>query len=83
MAHMVELSGSLGSVDLLPIIRLLAELRQTGSLQLSRADWAARLDLRDGRVVAASFAEERGLGALTALGLVMHDAEFTYMEGPS
>jgi hypothetical protein len=80
---MVELSGSLGGVDLLPIIRLLAELRQTGSLQLSRGDWSARLDLRDGRVVAASFAEERGLGALTALGLVMRDAEFTYMEGPS
>ena len=79
---MVELSGSLAGMSLMPMLRLLSELRQTGSLQLSRNGWSAQLDLRDGRVVGASFADERGLSALTALGLVMHDADFVYLEGP-
>jgi hypothetical protein len=79
---MVELSGSLAGSDLLPLLKLLSELRQTGSLQLSRPGWTAWLDLRDGRVVSASFNGERGPSALTALGLVTHDADFVDIEGP-
>src|SRR5262249_1241277 len=79
---MVELSGSLSGVDLLPLARLLAELRQTGSLHLARGRWSARLDLREGRVVDGTFAEEHGLAALAALGLVMDGADFVFLEGP-
>ena len=51
---MVELSGSLAGMSLMPMLRLLSELRQTGSLQLSRNGWSAQLDLRDGLLVASS-----------------------------
>jgi hypothetical protein len=78
----VELSGSLAGVDLVPMLRLLSDIRQTGTLQLTRGGWSARLDLHDGRVVSAAFADAHGLDALSALGLVMHDAEFIYSEGP-
>jgi hypothetical protein len=75
---MVELSGSLGSKELLAIIEFLSDLRQTGSLQLLREGWSARLDFRDGRLIAATFADEHGLGPVMSIGQLMDKADFVY-----
>jgi hypothetical protein len=78
---MVQLSGSLSSADLPSVIKLLSELGQTGTLELTRDGWTARIGLRAGSVVAAAFGEERGLGAIMSLSRVLHDARFRFIEG--
>ena len=72
----IELSGELHGGDLLPMLQLLARLEKSGSLYLAGQGWSARLGVDAGRLIEASFAEARGMGALDALRLVMHEPEF-------
>src|SRR5262245_225285 len=78
---MVQLSGSLSSSDLPSVIKLLSELGQTGTLELTRDGWTARIGLHGGNVVAAAFGAERGLGAIMSLSRVMQEARFRFIEG--
>jgi Domain of unknown function (DUF4388) len=78
----IELKGSLRGVGLLPIVQLLADVRETGQLRVSRGELSGQLDFEDGHLVGVTYGEERGLGALAALASAFPEAEFTYLEGP-
>jgi MFS family permease len=77
------LQGSLASLGLEPLLRFLCSIGKTGNMQLSRDGWSGRLSLDTGRLVAASFGNERGLAALDAILLVLSEANFTFAENTS
>lgn len=79
---MIELKGSLKGAGLLPIVQLLADMQETGELRVARGGLTGELGFDGGRLVAVTFAEERGLAALAALALAFPEAEFTYAKAP-
>jgi hypothetical protein len=79
---MAELTGTVTETELFPLVRLLADLRRTGSLRVSNGGWTAHLHFLDGTLVAAAFRGEHGLGAISALASSLSQAEFVYMDGP-
>jgi len=87
-----ELSGSLHSFGLLPVLRLLAESATTGRVHLTQDGWSGEVFIDAGQVVAATFGLGHGLGgspsgilhgltALEAIVLVMPNATFFFAEG--
>jgi hypothetical protein len=76
------LQGSLASLGLQPVLRFLINVGKGGCLQLSRDGWAGRLSLSSGRLVGASFGQERGLAALDAILLVLSEGQFVFAEDP-
>lgn len=75
---MAEFSAAVKNSDLQVMVRFLADLQQSGCAYLLGEGWSARLGFREGRLVAASFGEERGFAALRALGMVMTRANMVY-----
>src|SRR5262249_40930695 len=78
----VQLSGVVGSRDMLAIMNLLGDLQLTGSLQLARGGWSARLGFRDGRLVAATLTDDAGLDGLALLGQA-DCVGFVFSESPT
>src|SRR5438105_2883858 len=89
---MPELSGSLHTFGLLPVLRLLTDSAATGRVHLSQDRWSGEVFVDTGQVVAASFGLGHGLGAspsgilngltaLEAIVLVMPSATFFFAEG--
>jgi DNA-binding response OmpR family regulator len=76
--------GSLGELGLCPLLVTLAMERKTGTLRLERGGQAARLSLRDGRVLRAQFDADglpRGIGCVQTL-LRWPDGAFHFATGP-
>src|SRR5258708_2064364 len=78
---MVELKGSLDSLGLPAILHLIGELHHSGNLELTKSGSRGVLGFDSGRLVAARFADERGLTALAACTLELGDADFLFVEG--
>lgn len=89
---MTQLSGSLESFGLGPILRLLATEKKSGRVRTSWDGLTAEIYLADGQVVAAVFGEATGTGgepsprlkgiaALDAIALLMPQATFFFVEG--
>jgi hypothetical protein len=78
---MVELKGSLGSIGLPAIVQLIGDLHHSGNLELTRGASRGVLGFDDGRLVAASFDDQRGFSALAACSHQLADADFVFVEG--
>jgi hypothetical protein len=78
---LVELKGSLTSIGLLAIIRLIGEVHHSGNLELTKGSLSGTLAFDDGRLVAAESGELHGLQALASCVLELSDADFTFVEG--
>jgi hypothetical protein len=94
---MAELSGSLDSFGIAPILRLMTDLHKSGRVRISQASpegpgWTAELLVENGQTVAAFFGAARGLGAapsralsglaaLDAIVLALGNAAFFFVEG--
>ena len=76
---MIELSGTIESNSLAPLLNFFAGLGQTGRLRLTRSRLAGDIDFRDGSVVEAVCGAERGIAALDLLVLLPGRAEFTFV----
>ena len=61
------LRGSLSEFPLRALLRLFAEAKKTGELQISRGDRVGALGLADGRVVCAVYGEEAPIMALAEI----------------
>src|SRR5918911_466316 len=79
---MIQLQGSLRGIGLLPIVQLLADVRETGRLRVACGVLRGELAFDDGHLVAVTFGKERGLPALAALAVAFPEAEFEYTESP-
>jgi MFS transporter, DHA3 family, macrolide efflux protein len=60
------------------LVRLVAAVRRSGTLHIRGAERAGELYFRDGRLVGALYAGERGRSALEAIALTLFDATFTF-----
>lgn len=80
VARMSNLSGTLESISLAPLVGFLAGLRKSGRLSVSDGPWAGSIFLEEGRVVGAAFGAERGLDALDAIALALAKGQFAYAE---
>src|SRR5712691_11119302 len=78
---MVELKGSLNSLGLPAIVQLIGELHHTGNLELTTSGACGVLGFEDGRLVAATLRDLRGLQALAACAMELADADFVFVEG--
>src|ERR1700737_3584008 len=78
---MVELKGSLNGIGLLSIVELIGELHPSGSLGLTRGAAYGMLSFDDGRLVAATFDDDRGSKALAACVVELADGDFVFIEG--
>jgi len=76
-----ELSGSLEVVGLAPLVQFLASLAKTGTLRISRHQWAAQLGFEGGVVTAADADSERGPDALEFIVLALSDGDFAFASG--
>src|ERR1700730_6100227 len=79
---MTQLGGSLRFVQLPAVTQLLAELRSTGRLQVTHAEWAGEIVLREGQIMDARLGAERGRVALEAIALAIPDGEFSFVDEP-
>jgi Domain of unknown function (DUF4388) len=75
------LQGTLELLGLAPLLRWLRRVQRDGRVSLSCGHWSGEICLWHGKVVRASFGEERGLGALHAILVVLPRARFTFTEG--
>jgi hypothetical protein len=77
-----ELCGVLKEDIRLPrLVRFVTSLGKSGCLQLSEGHWIGELSIAAGRVVAASFASQRGLVALDAMVLALPNGQFAFSAG--
>ena len=63
------------------LVRFVTSLGKSGCLQISEGHWIGELSIAAGRVVAASFASQRGLVALDAMVLALPNGRFTFSAG--
>jgi hypothetical protein len=80
---MTTFKGVVRGDDLPALVEFLSSLRQTGVLDMTTADWSARLGFRDARIIAASFDDKRGMQAIGALRAALQEADFVYAESSS
>jgi hypothetical protein len=73
---MMQISGSLQGVGLLPLLRFLGPLPTPTRLRMVADPWSGEATLAGGRVVAATFGQERGLVALEAMLLTLAGGTF-------
>src|SRR5262245_17260553 len=78
---MADISGTLTSVEFVPLTRFLCSMRKTGDLLVSSGSWIGQVALDDGRITAATVENDRGLPALEFLALVMSEGQFEFSEG--
>lgn len=79
---MPELTGSLSSFNLAPLLRFVGALGKSGDLVLSHGHWTGHLALDQGQLVAAVVEHEQGDSALDFISLVLRDGYFEFSEGP-
>ena len=77
---MAELSGTLASIGLTPLLRLLTELHKSGRLIITDGTLSGALFFDYGRVVGAVCELEKGLESLDAIVLALGDADFEFDE---
>ncbi|MGI9148315.1 MAG: DUF4388 domain-containing protein [Chloroflexota bacterium] len=77
---MIDLKGTLQSIQLEPLVGFLRQLRKTGSLSISARSFNGSVFLEGGRVVGAVFGSERGLAAFEAIVLALGDGDFEFAE---
>jgi MFS family permease len=70
--------GSVRSIPPTAVLRMLAQLGQTGLLRLSYRRLSGELYLRNGRMVAAQLNHEHGLAALEGIAVALPDGEFRF-----
>ncbi len=86
---MLELTGSLESVDFPKLLSLLTGLQQSGYLRMSSSASVGEVFLEPGRAVAAFFGTARepellrGISALEAVVLLLPRARFVYTGAPA
>jgi len=80
---MAELSGSLSSFGLVPLVRFLSGLGKAGDLLITRQHWIGQLSLADGRVAAAAVEHEAGPDALAFVAAALVTGDFEFSEGES
>jgi signal peptidase I len=78
---MPELSGSLVSIEIAPILRFLSGLGKSGDLLVSRGRWLGQLSLDQGRLTAAAIEHESGGPALEFIALALRGGDFEFSEG--
>src|SRR5262249_15668747 len=76
-----ELNGSLGSIGLSALVKLLGDLHETGVLRITDGGWSGELDFLNGRLIAASLGDSRGIEALNACVLLLSKCQFGFHEG--
>jgi MFS family permease len=74
------LRGSLRAVPPHAVLRVLAELRQTGLLLIRRRRLSGEVHFQHGRIAAAVLGEEDGIAALEGIALVLADGDFRFQE---
>ena len=79
---MAEISGSLASIELVPLVRLLTDLSKSGDLLVANQHWVGQLSFDHGRLVGAAIADEVGPEALEFIAVGMYAGEFEFSEGP-
>ena len=80
---MTTFKGVVRGDDLPALVEFLSSLRQTAFLDMSTADWSARLGFRNSRIIAASFDDQRGMQAIGTLRAALQEADFVYAESSS
>jgi signal peptidase I len=78
---MAELTGTLTSVEFIPLARFLSSLRKSGDLLVARGAWSAQVSFDHGRIIGAVVDHDQGMPALEFVALVMGDGEFEFCEG--
>jgi signal peptidase I len=79
---MAELTGSLASIHLGALIRLLSGLGKSGDALLVLDDWTACLSFEGGRLIGVAIERDVGRSALEFVSMAMGSAEFQFWEGP-
>jgi Domain of unknown function (DUF4388) len=75
---MTQLSGTAAGITLTVIVRVLAELRLTGRLQVSQDGWTGDVAFDQGQIVAVEFGTERGWPALEAILLALPEGQCSF-----
>src|SRR5688572_2600885 len=78
---MAELTGTLTSVEFVPLARFLCSLGKSGDLLVSRGNWIGKVSFDHGRLIAATVEHDQGMDALDFVTLVMGDGQFEFCEG--
>jgi signal peptidase I len=78
---MAELSGSLTSIALGPLVRFLGGLNKSGDLLIERGHWIGQLSMVDGTLTAAAAERELGPDALAFVAAGLAGGEFEFIEG--
>src|SRR5438309_1338178 len=79
---MVELTGSLSSIELGPLARFLSGLGKSGDLLVSRDHWIGQLSFTHGRLTAAGVEDDLGTPALEFICGALRGGDFEFSEGP-
>lgn len=79
---MADLSGSLTSIELIPLIRFLCSQGKSGDLLVLYEDWTGYLSLDHGQLTAAAIEREVGFAALEFISQVLRRADFEFWDGP-
>lgn len=80
---MIELSGSVESEALAPVLAFVARLGVSGRLRITRDRLNGRVGLRDGNIVEAACGPEHGLAALELLVLAPGPVKFSFTATPA
>src|SRR5439155_19307372 len=79
---MAELTGSLASIEIEALARLLSDLRKSGDLLVSRDHWIGQLSFANGRLTAAGVEDDLGTPALEFICGALRNGDFEFSEGP-
>ena len=73
------IGGHLSSVSLLDVLQLLTQMGRSGTLRLDLNDGQARIEIREGRILAAVFGSRTGIDALQVL-TPRNEGRFQFVE---
>jgi signal peptidase I len=79
---MAELTGSLSSFALQPLVRFLSSLGKSGDLYVSRGEWIGLISFEHGRLISAAVDGEVGSQALEFMVVGLLGGRFTFRPGP-
>src|SRR5690348_981547 len=79
---MAELSGSLSSIELAPLVQFLCGLGKSGDLLISRAHWVGHLSFECGQLIGAAVETDSGPTALEFVAAGLCGGDFEFSEGP-
>jgi hypothetical protein len=79
---MSALRGSLRRLELIPLLRLFAQVSASGRLELWNGEFVGIIYLEMGHVIGAIFGADSGLAALDAIFLALSEAEFSFSDRP-